>query len=120
MRSDAVSNLITAFDIWILHIDRANAQLLVTQQTLEMGSHVMLNQITIAFDFADQIRLVPARIEISMTDLPVVIGADCVIALADMDQHMNILWKPLDRDVNRVRRARTSASSEAVKYGSSI
>src|SRR5271166_1418502 len=85
MRSDAVSNLITAFDIWILHIDRANAQLLVTQQTLEMRSHVMLNQITVAFDFADQIRLVPARIEIAMTDLPVVIGADCVIALADMD-----------------------------------
>src|ERR1700730_9651609 len=67
-----------------------------------MRCHVMLDQKTIAFDLADQIRLVPAGVKIAVTDLPVVIRADRIIALANMDQNVHIIRKPLDRNVNSV------------------
>jgi hypothetical protein len=65
----------------------------------------MLNQISIAFDLADQIRLIAAGVEIAVPDLPVIIGANRVIALADMNQNVHIIGKPFDRHVDRIDRS---------------
>ena len=56
----------------------------------------MLDQIRVTLDLADQVGLVAAGIEISVADLPVIIGADRIVALADVHGHMDIFGKPFD------------------------
>ncbi len=50
----------------------------------------------------NKIGLVPARIEIAMSNLPIVIGTDGIVTLADMHQDMNVVRKPFDRHVDYV------------------
>ena len=58
-----------------------------------------------AIDLADQIGLVPSRIEIPMADLPIVIGPDRIVALADMQRDMDIFRQALDREIDGLDRA---------------
>ena len=56
----------------------------------------MLDQIAVTRDLTDQIGLVAALVEIPVPDLPVVIGADGVVALADVDHHMHVVRQSLE------------------------
>ena len=51
---------------------------------------------------ANEIGLVAADVEIAMPDLPVVIRADRVVALADMHEDVNVVRQSFDRDVDRI------------------
>ena len=62
--------------------------------------HVVLDEEAVAFDGCDDVGLVAAGVEVAMADLAVVIGADGVVALADVDQDVHIVRQALDRDVD--------------------
>jgi hypothetical protein len=81
MRCYPVGNQLPALDVRGLHIDGADAQLLVAEQTLIVRGHVVFDQIKVAIDLANKIGLVAAGVEIAMPDLPVVIRP----VLADSD-----------------------------------
>jgi len=102
MRLDALDNLFGAFDIGRLNVDRAHRELPVAEATLVVRRHIVLDEKAVAFDLADEVGLVAPVIEIAVADLTVIIGADGVVALADMNHHMHILGKILDREVDRI------------------
>ena len=93
------------FDIGGLDIDRANAELLVSEQPFESVCPIMLDQVGTALDLADQVRLVASCIEIPVTNLTIIIGAYRIVSLADMNRHMNICGYTFDRQVDRLDRA---------------
>ena len=95
MQLYAFCNLLAGFDIRILHIDRPDAKLLIAKEPMKVRRHVMLDQERIAVDRGDDIRLVSAGIEIAMANLTIIIGTDGVVALADMNQDMNIVRQVL-------------------------
>ena len=95
MRGYAFGDCFARFDIGSLNIDRADAELLVPEQALERVCPVVLDQVGVAFDLADQVGLVAARIEISMPDLPIIMRADRVVSLADVDGDMDVLREDL-------------------------
>ena len=65
---------------------------------------VVLDEIGMATDLADQIGLVPSGVEVPMADLSIVIGADRIIALADMQRDMDILRQALDGEIDGLDR----------------
>src|SRR4051812_9658187 len=65
-----------------------------------MRRHVMFDQIGIAVDPADQVCLVSAGIKITMADLAVIVSADRVISLANMDEDVHVIGQSLDRHVD--------------------
>ena len=87
------------FDIGSLDIDRADAELLVSEHAFKSICPVMLDKNRSAFDLADQVGLVAAGIKISMPDLPIIMRADRIVALADVDGHMDVFGKSLDRQI---------------------
>ena len=87
-----------------LHIDSADAELLVSEALLIVRRHVVLDQIAIALDAANEISLVAADIEVAMADLPVIIGADRVVALTDMHHDVHVLGQALDAHVDDLDR----------------
>ena len=111
MRAAIVS---AALDLRVLHVHRADAELLVAEQSFVVVRHVVLDEIGRAFDLADQVGLVAAGVEIAVADLPVVFLADGVVALADVRRDMDVVRQALDREIDRVdrglapRRRRTS------------
>ena len=66
MRCYPVGNQLPALDVRGLHIDGADAQLLVAEQTLIVRGHVVFDQIKVAIDLANKIGLVAAGVEIAM------------------------------------------------------
>src|SRR3984893_3614439 len=104
MRANACGNGFTTLDLRVLHVDGADAELLVPQQPLEMRRHVVLDQKGGARNFADQISLIAANIEIAVADLRVVFLADSVIALTDMDRNMDGGGEPFNGGIDGLDR----------------
>ena len=69
-----------------------------------MRRHVVLDEEAVALDGCGDVGLVAAGVEVAMADLAIVIGADGVVALADVDQDVHIVRQALDRDVDRLHR----------------
>ena len=90
MRSNSFRNYFARFDIWRLNIDRADAELLVPEEFLKGIGPIMLDQVRIAFNLADEIGLITSCIEISVPNLTIIVRAYRVVTLADMDGNMNI------------------------------
>src|ERR1700751_863754 len=82
---DPVRYLLPGFDIGCLHVHRPDGELLVTEQTLVMRHHVVLDHENARANLANQVRLVAPRVKIAMPDLTIVVRANCVIALANMN-----------------------------------
>ena len=91
VRSSSFCDYFARFDIWSLNIDRADAELLVPEEFPKGIGPIMLDQVRLAFDLADEIRLITSRIKISVPNLPIIVRAYRVVTLADMDRNMNIL-----------------------------
>lgn len=106
MSPDAVSNSFAGLNIRCLNVDGSNPQLSIPQVTLKVRGHIMLDQIGIAFDPANQVRLVAPFIEIAVTDLAVVIWANRIVALANMDGHMNVVGNIFDDQIDHIYRGR--------------
>ena len=64
----------------------------------------MLDKEAIALDACDDVGLVAASVEVAVADLAIVIGADGVVALADVDQDVHVVRQALDRDVDGLHR----------------
>ena len=90
MRSNSFCDYFASFDIWSLNIDRADAELLVPEEFLKGIGPIVLDQVRIAFNLADEIRLITAGIEISVPNLTIIVRAHRVVTLADMHGNMNI------------------------------
>jgi hypothetical protein len=88
MCCDPVGNQLPALDIWGLDIDSAYAELFITEQILIVRGHIVFDEIKVAIDLANKIGLVATGVEITMPDLAIVIGSDCVVALANMYAHV--------------------------------
>ena len=95
VRPDPISHLLAGFDIWRLDVDRADTELLVAKQALIMRRHVVFDQVRVAIDSTDQIRLVTPSVKIAVSDLSVIIGPNRVVALADVHEHMDVVGKVL-------------------------
>ena len=65
----------------------------------------MLDQVGVAFDLANQVGLVAARIKIAVPDLPIIVGAYRIVPLTDMHGNMNVFGKAFDRQIYRFDRA---------------
>ena len=102
MRAHARGDRLSAFDLWVLDIDGADAKLFVAEQPFVVMGHVVFDQIRRAINLADKVRLVAAAIEIAMTDLRIVFLADGVVALADVGRDVDIVGKIRDRHVDGV------------------
>ena len=102
MGLDPLRDLLAGLDIRGLHIDRADAELLVAEAAFVVRRHVVLDEEGVAIDPADQIRLVAPGVEIAVADLSIVIRAHRVVALADMDEHMDVVGQTFDRHVDDV------------------
>ena len=114
IRFDAVGDLLAGFYVRVLHVDSAYAKLLVAEQTLVMPASYRLDQVCVAVDLGDNIRFVPAHIEIAMSDLSIVVGTDRVVTLADVPGE-NIARQTLDNHVDYVDGVLTSSSLTGVK-----
>src|SRR5437868_2227599 len=88
------------FDIGILDIDRADPELLVPQQAIERISPVVLDHVGSALDLADQVCLIATGVEISMSNLPIIMRSDSVVPLAYMNGDMDVFRKSVDRLVH--------------------
>ena len=88
---DPVGDQLPALYIRKLHIDGADAELLVAEQSFVVRRHVVLDQIEVTIDPANKIGLVATSVEIAMPDLAVIVRSDGVIALADMYAHMHVV-----------------------------
>ena len=91
MRTNSFCDYFARFDIWSLNIDRADAELLVPKEFPKGIGPIVLNQVRIAFDPADEICLIASRVKISMPNLTIIVRAYRVVTLADMDRNMNVL-----------------------------
>src|SRR2546423_899600 len=76
------------FDIGSLDIDRADPELLVPQQALERVAPIVLDHIRMALDSADQVCLIATSVEISMSNLPIIMRSDSVVPLAYVNGDM--------------------------------
>ena len=94
---DALDDLFAGFDVGRLDIDCAHAELFVAQAAFVMRRHVVFDQVAVAIDLAHEVGLVASLVKIAVTDLPIVIGADGIVALAYVHHHMHIIRKALDR-----------------------
>jgi hypothetical protein len=74
--------------------------LLVPEEFPKGIGPIMLDQVRLAFDLADEIRLITSRIKISMPNLPIIVRAYRVVTLADMDRNMNILGQVFNCYIN--------------------
>ena len=63
---------------------------------LVVRCHIVLDQIAIALDLADQVCLVAYLVEIAMADLPVVISPYGVVALANVHRDMHFIRQVID------------------------
>src|ERR1051325_9827024 len=88
------------FDIGSLDIDRADPELLVSQQALEGVGPVVLDHVGMALDPADQVCLVATSVEISMSNLPIIMRPDSVVPLAYVNGDMDVLRNPTDRQIH--------------------
>ena len=104
MGLDPVGDLLAGFDVRRLHIDRADAELLVAEQAFVVGRHVVLDQERVAIDPADEVGLVAPRVEIAVPDLSVIVRPDRVVALADMHEHVDVVGQAFDGHVDDVDR----------------
>ena len=102
MRCYPVGNQLPALDVRGLHIDGADAELFVAEQSLIVRGHVVFDQIEVAIDLANKIGLVATGVEIAMPDLAVVIGSDRVVALANMHAHMHVVGKIFDHRIDHI------------------
>ena len=102
--ADARGNGFAAFDLGVLHVNRTDAELVISQQPFVMPRHIVFDQIRGRTDLADQIGLIAARIEIAMADLAIVVLADRVVALTDVGRGVNVPRQPLNRPVDGVDR----------------
>src|ERR1700741_4470733 len=75
--------LLPGFDIGCLHVHRPDGELFVTEQTLVMRHHVVLDHVNVSANLANQVRLVAPRVKIAVADLTIVVRANRVIALAN-------------------------------------
>jgi hypothetical protein len=97
---DALRHEFAGFDFRILHIDGADAELLVAEQALIVVRHVVLDEQRRTFDSANLVGLVTAMVEIAVSDLAVIFLADRVIALANMHGHMDVRRQAFDCHVD--------------------
>src|SRR5215472_1166845 len=104
MGRDAFGYQSAGLDVRGLHVDRADPQLLVAEQTLEMVGHVVFDQIRMAIDSAYQVGLVAADVEVTVADLPIVVGPNGVVPLADMDGDVDVVGQPFYREIDRIHR----------------
>ena len=119
--SNAVRDHLAALDLRILNVDRADAELFVAEAILVVMRHVVFDEVGCCVDLANQVSLVAADVEITMTDLRVVFFADGVVTLADVDGDMGVAVEVRDGEIDSIdRRGITSLSSAMVKSGSSI
>ena len=102
MCCDPVGDQLAAFDVRGLHIDGADAELLVAEQTLIVRRHIVFDEIEVAIDLANKIGLVTTSVEITMPDLSIVVGSDGIVALADMYAHMDVVRKIFDHLVDHI------------------
>jgi hypothetical protein len=102
--ADSPGDRFAALDLRILHVNRADTELLVAQQSLLMWRHVVLDQIRRAIDVADKVRLVATGIEVTVANLRVVFLADRIVALADAHRDVDIIGNVLDLKIDRVDR----------------
>jgi hypothetical protein len=105
VRFDAFGYLGGGLDIRRLHIDRADPQLLVAEKAVEVVGHIVFDQIRVALDAAYEIGLVAADIEVTMADLPIVIGANRIVALTNVHRKVNIVGKPVQCEIDRIHRS---------------
>ena len=78
----------------IADVDRADTELLVAKQPLVVRRHVVLDQVSVAINLADQVGFVASYVKITMPDLTIVVWPHRVVALANMRHDMNVLGKP--------------------------
>ena len=104
MRFDPLDHLLSGLDIGGLNVNGADTKLFVAKVLLVVRRHIVFDEIAVTLNFTYEIGLVAALVEIAVADLSVVVRADGVIALADMDHHMNIIGQSLDRHVDRINR----------------
>ena len=102
MGLNPICDLFARLHIGVLHIDRADAELLVSEASLVMRRHVVFDKISVAFDPTDQIGLIPPDVEIAMPDLAVIVGADRIVSLADVHHHMHVLGKSLQAHIDNI------------------
>src|ERR1700732_1217460 len=82
---------LAGFDLRILDIDRSDPDLPVTEQSFVMRRHVVLDQIRGTFDFANEVCLIAAIVEVSVADLSVIFLADRVVPLADVHRDVSVV-----------------------------
>ena len=104
MRFDPLHHLLSGLDIGGLHVNGADTKLFVAKVLLVVRRHIVFDEIAVTLNFADEIGLVAALVEIAVANLSIVIRAHGVIALADMNHHMNIIGQSFDRHVDRIDR----------------
>jgi len=92
---DAIGHLLAGFDIGSLYIDGTDTKLLIAEQAFVMGCHIVLDEVRIAIDLADQVRLVASYIEVSVSYLAIIVRSYSIIALTNMDQDVHVLGQPL-------------------------
>ena len=102
MRPDPLGDLLSRLDVRRLHVDRADAELLVAEQSFVVRRHVVFDQVRVAVDPADEVRLVASRVEVAVSDLTVVVWADGVVALADVNGDVDVVRNSLDGLVDDV------------------
>ena len=61
-----------------------------------MWRHIMFDEIEVAVDLTDEIGLVTASVEITVTDLSVIVWSDGIVALANMHADMHVVGNILD------------------------
>ena len=89
-------DLLRGFNIGRLNIDCADAELLLAEKGLVVRRHVVFDEITITIDLTNKICFITAMVEVAMTDLSVVIGANGVIALANMHHDVHVVREAFD------------------------
>jgi hypothetical protein len=100
MRFDAVRDLFSRLHVGTLHIHGTHTQLFVAEKPLVMGRHVMFDKVSVAIDLANEVRFVPPGVEIAVANLTIIIGPDCIIALAYVHHHVDVVGKSLDHRVD--------------------
>ena len=76
--------------------------LFFTEVALIMRRHVVFDQITVAGNPAHEVGLVAPLVKITMTDLPIVVRANGLIALTYVHHDMHVIWKALDGGVDGI------------------
>ena len=99
---DALGNLLAGLYVGRLNVDGSYTQLPIAQEILIMRCHVVLYEVSIAFDLAHEIGLIAPDVEIAVANLTVIVGADCVITLANVDHYMHVIRQVGDSHIDDV------------------